>query len=150
MPHHGPLHNPEQFPLTTRAYHGNGSAKQMNFDPLIVRESKVAKEEWGSKRTCPKCSTRFYDLQKDDPVTCIDCGHAWVPEPILKTKQPILIKDEEEEAEDKTEAEGEDDIAEVADNADADDSVLADVSLDDDDDIEASGILDTSLEKGDE
>ena len=45
--------------------------------------------EWGTKRTCPKCSTRFYDLAKDDPVTCINCGNAWLPEPVLKSKQRL-------------------------------------------------------------
>ena len=45
--------------------------------------------EWGAKRTCPKCSTRFYDLGKDEPVTCIECGNAWMPEPVLKSKQPL-------------------------------------------------------------
>ena len=49
----------------------------------------MIKAEWGSKRQCPKCSTRFYDLTKDDPVTCIECGHSWVPEPILKSKQTL-------------------------------------------------------------
>jgi uncharacterized protein (TIGR02300 family) len=49
----------------------------------------MVKPEWGTKRTCPKCATRFYDLGKDDPVTCISCGSAWEPEPILKSKQPL-------------------------------------------------------------
>jgi uncharacterized protein (TIGR02300 family) len=49
----------------------------------------VIKAEWGTKRTCPKCSTRFYDLGKDDPVTCISCGGSWMPEPVLKSKQPL-------------------------------------------------------------
>ena len=49
----------------------------------------MVKPEWGTKRTCPKCATRFYDLGKDDPVTCISCGQAWEPEPILKSKQPL-------------------------------------------------------------
>ncbi len=49
----------------------------------------MIKAEWGTKRTCPKCATRFYDLQKDDPVTCINCGNTWVPEAILKSKQPL-------------------------------------------------------------
>lgn len=49
----------------------------------------MVKPEWGAKRTCPKCSTRFYDLGKDDPVTCIACGTAWEPEPVLKSKQPM-------------------------------------------------------------
>jgi len=49
----------------------------------------MVKPEWGSKRTCPKCATRFYDLGKDDPVTCIECGASFVPEPVLKSKQPL-------------------------------------------------------------
>ncbi len=49
----------------------------------------MIKPEWGTKRQCPKCATRFYDLMQDDPVTCINCGHAWVPEPILKSKQTL-------------------------------------------------------------
>ena len=49
----------------------------------------MVKPEWGAKRTCPKCATRFYDLGKDDPVTCIECGTAFVPEPVLKSKQPM-------------------------------------------------------------
>jgi uncharacterized protein (TIGR02300 family) len=49
----------------------------------------MVKPEWGSKRTCPKCATRFYDLTKDDPVTCISCGNVWMPEPVLKSKQPM-------------------------------------------------------------
>ncbi|WP_315763259.1 TIGR02300 family protein [Sphingomonas sp. Y38-1Y] len=49
----------------------------------------MVKPEWGTKRSCPKCGTRFYDLTKDEPVTCINCGYAWEPEPILKSKQPL-------------------------------------------------------------
>jgi hypothetical protein len=49
----------------------------------------MVKPEWGTKRTCPKCATRFYDLTKEEPVTCISCGFAWEPEPILKSKQPL-------------------------------------------------------------
>ncbi len=49
----------------------------------------MVKPEWGAKRSCPKCSTRFYDLGNDEPVTCIECGNAWNPEPVLKSKQPL-------------------------------------------------------------
>ncbi|WP_199554107.1 FYDLN acid domain-containing protein [Sandaracinobacteroides hominis] len=62
----------------------------------------MIKAEWGTKRQCPKCGTRFYDLQSDDPVTCIACGNAWVPEPILKSKQTLpfeAAKAEESQAE---------------------------------------------------
>jgi len=34
----------------------------------------MAREEWGTKRSCAKCATRFYDLRRD-PITCPACGH---------------------------------------------------------------------------
>jgi uncharacterized protein (TIGR02300 family) len=52
----------------------------------------MVKPEWGTKRTCPKCSTRFYDLTNDNPVHCVECGTEWVPEPVLKSKQPMAFE----------------------------------------------------------
>ena len=52
----------------------------------------MVKPEWGTKRTCPKCSTRFYDLGKEDPVHCIECGNDFVPDPVLKSKQPLTFQ----------------------------------------------------------
>ena len=52
----------------------------------------MVKPEWGTKRTCPKCATRFYDLGKEDPVHCIECGTEWMPEPVLKSKQPLAFE----------------------------------------------------------
>ena len=52
----------------------------------------MVKPEWGTKRTCPKCSTRFYDLGKEDPVHCIECGVDFVPDPVLKSKQPLAFE----------------------------------------------------------
>src|SRR6478609_1564317 len=54
-----------------------------------AKRQHMVKPEWGTKRACPKCGTRFYDLTKDEPVTCISCSYAWEPEPILKSKQPM-------------------------------------------------------------
>jgi uncharacterized protein (TIGR02300 family) len=53
---------------------------------------EMVKPEWGTKRTCPKCSTRFYDLTNDNPVHCIECGTEWMPEPVLKSKQPLAFE----------------------------------------------------------
>ncbi len=69
----------------------------------------MVNEKWGTKRTCPKCGTRFYDLGKENPVVCIDCANEWVPEPILKGRQPQLEEIKKPEpiakAEDKDEVE---------------------------------------------
>ncbi len=105
----------------------------------------MTKAEWGNKRTCPKCGTRFYDLGKDDPALCIDCGNEWVPEPILKTKQPVVREEAKpEETKDKAESESEesDDDLDIPAELDVDvegdddeegDDVLVDISLDDED-----------------
>ena len=47
----------------------------------------MIKAEWGTKRSCPKCATRFYDLTKDQPINCNNCGYNWIPESVLKSKQ---------------------------------------------------------------
>ncbi len=94
----------------------------------------MVKPEWGAKRTCPKCSTRFYDLGKDDPVHCIECGTEWVPEPVLKSKQPMPFETAapaaKEKASDK-DLEGDDLAIDEDEEPSADDEV--DLSTGDDD-----------------
>jgi uncharacterized protein (TIGR02300 family) len=79
--------------LTAAIRYGKGAPSRKTafrfFQNLLEHLAAMVKPEWGTKRTCPKCATRFYDLTKDDPVTCISCGNIWVPEPILKSKQPL-------------------------------------------------------------
>ncbi|GGB94215.1 hypothetical protein GCM10011494_10820 [Novosphingobium endophyticum] len=97
----------------------------------------MAKPEWGAKHGCPKCGTRFYDLGKDSPVTCIECGYAWHPEPVLKSKQPIpfeeVQKKERVEQEDTDLADDDLDIDEDSDSPDND------VDLGGDDDLGIGG-----------
>jgi len=91
----------------------------------------MAKAERGAKHGCPKCGTRFYDLGKDDPVTCIECGHHWYPEPVLKSKQPIPY---DEIQKDKQQADS--DLADEDLDIDEDtDSPDNDVDLGGDDDL---------------
>ena len=93
----------------------------------------MAKPEWGTKQSCPKCGTRFYDLGNAEPVVCISCANEWVPEPILKSKQPLPY--EAEKAAAVPSVEGEDGDLLEADDLDIDEAEdsVADVSLDDDD-----------------
>jgi uncharacterized protein (TIGR02300 family) len=96
------------------------------------RLTTVVKPEWGTKRTCPKCGTRFYDLGKEDPVTCIECGTAWGPEPILKSKQPLPYDAPKKEDEEKADTDLSDDL-DI--DEDAEPSPDDDVDLGGDDDI---------------
>lgn len=100
----------------------------------------MVKPEWGTKRACPKCGTRFYDLTKDEPVTCISCGFAWDPEPILKSKQPLpfeAVKAEKPEAEDSDLGDEDLDIGDDDEEPSADDDV--DLGGDDDLGVETGG-----------
>jgi len=131
--------------LTEAELHGKGCAKPKHLK-FFGKEQLVVKEKWGTKRTCPKCGTRFYDLGKDNPVVCLDCANEWVPEPILKSRQPQLeevkkpeaVSKAKEGAEAEAEAEDEDDTDEV-------DDILVDADIDideDDDDINPDDDLD--------
>ncbi len=90
----------------------------------------MAKAEWGEKRQCPKCGTRFYDLGEYEPIVCIECKHKFKPEIILKSKtHSIELISEKQEVE----TEDDDEAADLLD----DDALLSDDDDDDDIDLEA-------------
>jgi uncharacterized protein (TIGR02300 family) len=93
----------------------------------------MVKPEWGTKRTCPKCTTRFYDLGHEDPVHCISCGTEWLPEPVLKSKQPLPFE-----------------AAPVAVKEPAEDTELAADDLAVDEDAEVSADEEVDLDTGDD
>src|ERR687883_954815 len=46
----------------------------------------VAKPEWGMKRICPSCGTRYYDMTRD-PIVCPKCSTPFDPEAFLKSRR---------------------------------------------------------------
>jgi uncharacterized protein (TIGR02300 family) len=58
----------------------------------------VAKPEWGTKRICPSCGTRYYDLMHD-PVVCPKCATPYDPEAFLRSRRtrPAVPVDKEVE-----------------------------------------------------
>ena len=99
----------------------------------------MVKPEWGTKRTCPKCGERFYDLTKDEPVTCIACGNAWHPEPVLKSKQPMPFEEKK-----KVDVEKPD--ADLGDDLDID--VDEDAEVSPDDEVDLGGDDDLGVDTG--
>jgi uncharacterized protein (TIGR02300 family) len=47
--------------------------------------STVVKAELGTKRTCPSCAARFYDLMKN-PIVCPKCNANFVAAQVLPSK----------------------------------------------------------------
>ena len=46
----------------------------------------MAKPEWGTKRICPSCGTRYYDMTRD-PIVCPKCSTPFDPEAFLKSRR---------------------------------------------------------------
>jgi len=52
----------------------------------------MPKDEWGTKRLCPSCGTRFYDLMRD-PMTCPACAHSFTAESLLAGRGRVIVAD---------------------------------------------------------
>jgi uncharacterized protein (TIGR02300 family) len=128
------------------------------------KEEFVAKPEWGTKRQCPACGGRFYDLGKADPVVCIKCEHAFEPEILLKPRRgrpddkPVeavkAVSPDEIDEDDDSDTISLEDLDEV-DVDDDDDDIAAvadipDIEIDDDLDDEVDGDDNTLLETDDD
>lgn len=117
----------------------------------------MAKPEWGTKRVCQSCGTRFYDLMRT-PCTCPKCGSAVEAEVVFKPRRqsaearaaaklaPVaelgaaaVIEGDEIEAIEDEDAEG---VVEAKDEDDALMEDVADLGEDDDDMAEVMEHLD--------
>lgn len=86
----------------------------------------MPKDEWGVKRVCPNCSTRFYDLQ-NDPMTCPACAHEFTLESLTGNKSRTMQADKPDAQNKEAETSDDDDLV-LDDDSDED----ADVDLGDD------------------
>jgi uncharacterized protein (TIGR02300 family) len=100
----------------------------------LTKGMPVAKAEWGLKRVCPNCATRYYDFKKNPPV-CPSCGTAFDPESLMKTrrgrsaeaKKPLPAEELEE--------------LPVLDAEEADDAVIEDADELGDDEVDVEEVV---------
>ncbi|PCD77940.1 FYDLN acid domain-containing protein [Pseudothioclava arenosa] len=101
----------------------------------------MPKEEWGVKRLCPHCASRFYDLNKN-PMTCPVCSNSFTLESITEGRSRVLIA---EKSTPKNQVDMDDlddtDLDDDAGDVDLDDDLLED---DDDDNVSLDEIADVS------
>lgn len=101
----------------------------------------MPKEEWGTKRLCPHCATRFYDLNHD-PMTCPACGAEFTVESLTSGRSRSLISEKTAAAENRNELVDDEDLDDDADSSDLDDDLLDDD--DDDGDVSLDDIADVA------
>jgi len=56
----------------------------------------LAKPEWGTKRICPNCGTRYYDLLREQ-VICPKCSTPYDPEAFLRARRSRPVAPVEKE-----------------------------------------------------
>jgi uncharacterized protein (TIGR02300 family) len=103
----------------------------------------VAKAEWGLKRICPNCGTRYYDFRKDPP-TCPACGTVYDPEALLKSRRSRPGMVEEARKSKSTSRVGEFDEAAPIDPEEAD------LVPDTEDDDDGAGLIEDASELGED
>jgi uncharacterized protein (TIGR02300 family) len=136
----------------------------------------VAKPELGTKRTCPSCGRKYYDLNRE-PIVCPNCGTVFViaaplrperpPEPKVEAREePVVVEREEhvvslEEAEERAEPdvgpelepeEAEATIPDVEVEAEIETTATDDTFLEEDEEEgnDVSGLLDVDAEEEEE
>lgn len=98
----------------------------------------MPKDEWGVKRVCPSCATRFYDL-RTDPMTCPNCATVFTLESLTAVKakalRPEKVKPEPVDLEDLPDIETDGD-----DVIDADDDMSDEILEDEEDSVDLEDI----------
>jgi uncharacterized protein (TIGR02300 family) len=93
----------------------------------------MPKEEWGVKRVCPKCATRFYDLQ-NDPMTCPACEESFDVASLTQQKTRASTPEKEAKVEEPATVDDLEDAVVLDDDEDTADDIGDDLLDDDDDD----------------
>ena len=117
----------------------------------------MAKPEWGKKRICPYCNTKYYDLNKS-PIICPSCGAGFNPNDYLKSRKGKSVSS-------KTSVEDDNDLTKDIENIDdieidsdaevvSDDDPLLEINKDDqnvlaDEDDDISFIHDDQITEDD-
>ncbi|CAN5792790.1 hypothetical protein BH23PSE1_BH23PSE1_16550 [soil metagenome] len=104
----------------------------------------MPKDEWGLKRACPSCATRFYDLGRD-PMTCPACGAAFSAESLIAGRtRPVRLdkaKPEVADVDEAPEIEAEDPATE------GDDELEDDILEDEEDNVDIDEIADVAADE---
>ena len=97
----------------------------------------MAKPEWGRKRICPSCGTKYYDF-KNSPIICPSCGAEFDPDLYLKSRKGKSLSTKVSPDETSKISEDISDIDEIEIDSDnevvSDDEPLIDISKNDQDD----------------
>jgi len=51
-----------------------------------LEDLPLSKPEWGTKRVCPSCGAKYYDMRRS-PIVCPSCGAGFDPDAVLRSRR---------------------------------------------------------------
>jgi uncharacterized protein (TIGR02300 family) len=142
--------------LTGCARCGNAAPAFLHRRPIHDEEYPLAKPEWGTKRICPNCGTRYYDLLRDQAI-CPKCSTPYDPEAFLRARRArpaapvereLVTADPELETEEVEVAEDEEDAVPLADaDEEEDEELIEDASELGEDEDDMAEVIDNVEEE---
>jgi uncharacterized protein (TIGR02300 family) len=152
----------DDFVLTGCGGCGNAAANSGSAPAAhaISEERRLAKPEWGTKRICPSCGTRYYDLLREQ-VICPKCSTPYDPEAFLKARRTRAVApvekelapagaddaDADLEVDDADTAEDEDEAATLAEGEEEDEEMIEDASELGEDEDDMAEVIDNVEEE---
>ena len=70
---------------------GNPWQTRPSNNPFFTGSIILVKADLGTKRACPSCAARFYDLTKR-PIECPKCGFSYEPEALFKQRRSRVAR----------------------------------------------------------
>ncbi len=111
----------------------------------------MAKPEWGTKRVCGSCGSRFYDLNRE-PVVCPKCATERPADAAVKGKRRVEAAPEPKPASAAADVSASDKKAELAELEDKDQATKKDEFIEDaselgEDEDDMAEVLEGTVEK---
>ena len=103
----------------------------------------MAKPEWGKKRICLACNTKYYDFNKS-PIICPSCGSEFDPDFYLKSRKSKILSTKAVSEKNQNISEDISDIDDIDTDTDnqvvSDDDPLLDINTENEDTETESGV----------
>ena len=108
----------------------------------------MTKAEWGTKRICSECGTRYYDMRKDPPI-CPKCGAVFEAVSAKAKRRPAPPEDKvaiKKKQKPTADIDLESKVLEDGAEGDEDEELIEDASELGEDDEDVSEVIETKVE----
>ncbi len=108
----------------------------------------MSKPEWGVKRICPSCGTKYYDFNKT-PIICPNCNFKFDPDLLLKSRKGRGFSSKLEEVNENVKMTSKDSEEKNKENVIAEEEIIdIDEDLDNEIESESNAVIEEEIDEG--